>query len=184
MSNDRPVSAVSEAVETSRLRLRPFQEDDFKAVRSYLADPQVMRFVDDTYSEKQVRRFLSRWVGDDPPVLALVRKSKDRVVGHVVFHRYEHPDVYEISCVLHAKYHRRGYASEIGRALLDHAFRDLRAHRVFAITLEGNTAAGRLVSSLGMTQEAALRKATQLDGTWVDEYHFAMLEGDPSAPRR
>ena len=118
MSKDqRRTGQVSASVRTERLALRPFGEDDFKAVRSYLGDPQVMRYVDDPYSDKQVKRFLSRWVGDDPPVLALVRRDKDKVVGHVVFHRYEHPDVYEISWVLHPKYHSRGYATEAAEEL-------------------------------------------------------------------
>lgn len=179
MSKDqRRTGQVSASVRTERLALRPFGEDDFKAVRSYLGDPQVMRYVDDPYSDKQVKRFLSRWVGDDPPVLALVRRDKDKVVGHVVFHRYEHPDVYEISWVLHPKYHRRGYATEVGRALLDHAFRDLGAHRVFATTIEGNDAACRLMARLGMTREAALRKSTQHDGRWLDEYYYSVLDTD------
>lgn len=179
MSKDhRGRRQVSASVRTERLALRPFGEDDFKAVRSYLSDPQVMRYVDDPYSDKQVRRFLSRWVGDDPPVLALVRRGKDKVVGHVVFHRYEHPDVYEISWVLHPKYHRRGYATEVGRALLDHAFRDLGAHRVFATTVEGNDAACRLMATLGMTREAVLRKSTRHEDRWLDEYYYSVLDTD------
>lgn len=184
MSNDKRRPTVSTVVQTERLALRPFCDDDFKAVRSYLSDPQAMRYVDDPYSDKQVKRFLQRWVGDDPPVLALVRPGKDKVVGHVIFHRYEHPDVYEISGVLHPKYHRRGYALEIGRALLRHAFVDLGAHRVFATTVEGNVAGCRLAQALGMTREAVLRKATEHDGAWVDEYYYAMLDSDDAAPGR
>ena len=157
MSKDqRRTGQVSASVHTERLALRPFDQDDFKAVRSYLGDPQVMRYVDDPYSDKQVKRFLSRWVGDDPPVLALVRRDKDKVVGHVVFHRYEHPDVYEISWVLHPKYHRRGYATEA--ALYDEFL--------------------RLMARLGMTREAALRKSTQHDGRWLDEYYYSVLDTD------
>lgn len=189
MSNEPARSAVSDAVVTDRLALRPFVEGDLKAVRSYLSDPQVMRFVDDPYSDKQVKRFLARWVGDDPPVLALVKRGKGKVVGHVIFHPYEHPDVYEISWVLHPKYHRRGYATEIGQALLRYAFAELGAHRVFATTLEGNTAGLRLMRSLGMRREAVLRKSTMLDGAWVDEYYFATIDsdvadgaGDPAVP--
>ncbi|AKT51675.1 hypothetical protein ADJ73_10945 [Arsenicicoccus sp. oral taxon 190] len=169
---------MGDAVRTERLSLRPFAESDFKAVRSYLSDPQVMRYLDDPYTDKQVKRFLTRWVGDDPPVLALVKRGKDKVVGHVVFHRYEHPDVYEISWVLHPKYHRRGYATEIGRALLDHAFGRLGAHRVFATTVEGNQAACRLLHRLGMTREAVLRQSVPVEQGWADEYYFAMLASD------
>lgn len=178
MSTTRSRSAVGQAVQTQRLALRPLSEDDFKSVRSYLSDPQVMRYVDDPYSDKQVKRFLSRWVGDDPPVLALVKRGKDKVVGHVIFHPYEHPDVYEISWVLHPKYHRRGYATEIGQALLAHAFRELGAHRVFATTVEGNVAGCRLAAALGMTREAVLRKSLLLDGEWLDEYYWGMLDSD------
>ncbi|MHA4875183.1 GNAT family N-acetyltransferase, partial [Enterococcus faecium] len=74
--------------------------------------------------------------------------------------------------------HRRGYATEVGRALLDHAFRGPGAHRVFATTIEGNDAACRLLARLGMTREAALRKSTQHDGRWLDEYYYSVLDTD------
>ena len=124
---------------------------------------------------EQLAKFLRRF---EPDVIVAAGGGSVLDLAKAARLRYEHPDVYEISWVLHPKYHRRGYATEVGRALLDHAFRGLGAHRVFATTIEGNDAACRLMARLGMTREAALRKSTQHDGRWLDEYYYSVLDTD------
>jgi RimJ/RimL family protein N-acetyltransferase len=48
---------------------------------------------------------------------------------------------------------RRGYAREAARALIDHAFDQLRLRRVVATTSHDNTASQAVMRSLGMRIE-------------------------------
>src|SRR5439155_22117301 len=51
-----------------------------------------------------------------------------------------------------------GYGTEIGGALLDIAFKQLRLHRAFALCSVDNKASRRIMEKLGMREEGLLRE--------------------------
>ena len=166
-------------LETPRLVLRPFVPEDRRAVHAYAADPAVMRFVPGGgMTEDRVRAFVAEDGGDGATVAAVL-KSGGRLVGHLPFHPWFHPRIWEIGWVVHPRDRGRGYATEAATALLRHGFEALGLHRVVATCQPANVASWRVMEKLGMTREAHFRKGVQIDGaTWEDEYLYAILEED------
>ena len=166
-------------VETDRLLIRPFEPDDWRAVHAYASDPAVMRYIPGgALSEDQARAFVGRNEGDEASVAAVL-KAEGRLVGHLPFHPWFAPRIWEIGWVFHPRYHGQGYATEAAAALLGHGFERLGLHRVVATCQPENVASWRVMEKLGMRREAHFRKGVRLDGeTWLDEYLYAILEED------
>lgn len=70
----------------------------------------------------------------------------------------------------------QGYGTEASRRLVDHAFDQLRLHRIEAQVFEGNEASHNLWQTLGFDHEAVHREAVYLHGEYVDVHRYAVLE--------
>jgi RimJ/RimL family protein N-acetyltransferase len=78
----------------------------------------------------------------------------------------------------------QGFATEAARALVDIAFRDLGAHRVFATCDPRNVGSWRVMEKLGMRREGCLIRARARRDGWQDELVYGLLEDEwrASAP--
>ena len=166
-------------LQTPRLVLRPLERDDWQAVHAYASDAAVMRYVPGgALSEDQVRAIAGENEGD-AAMVAAVLTSEERVIGHLPFHAWYAPRIYEIGWVFHPRYHGQGYATEAAAALLGYGFETLGLHRIIATCQPENVASWRVMEKLGMIREAHFRKVFPVDeSTWLDEYLYAILEED------
>jgi RimJ/RimL family protein N-acetyltransferase len=69
----------------------------------------------------------------------------------------------------------RGLGAASLRLLLDHAWRDLGLHRVYAYVFADNERAIASYASVGFEQEGRLRDAAYIDGAWSDVLVVAVL---------
>ncbi len=144
---------------TQRLRLRPFTPADHDAIHAVYADPEVMRFVGHgahrtmtettaalrTYGEVLALRGYS--------FVAVCDRESGAVVGDGGLHPLggQGPDV-ELGYTLARSAWGRGYATELGRALVEYAFTVLRVPRVVAQVEPENLASRHVLEKLGMTE--------------------------------
>jgi RimJ/RimL family protein N-acetyltransferase len=144
---------------TERLLLRPFTAADQDAIHAVYADPEVMRHVGHgahktiaetanalrIYGEVLARRGYS--------FLAVTERDGGALIGDGGLHPLggQGPDV-ELGYTLARSAWGRGYATELGRALIEHAFSELGAPRVVAQVEPANRASRHVLEKLGMTQ--------------------------------
>jgi [ribosomal protein S5]-alanine N-acetyltransferase len=144
---------------TERLHLRPFKLADQVAIHAVYADPEVMRFVGHgahrtmaetasalrTYGEVLERRGYS--------FLAVTERAGGALIGDAGLHPLGGigPDV-ELGYTLARSAWGKGYATEVGRALVEYAFEVLRVPRVVAQVEPGNTASRHVLAKLGMSE--------------------------------
>lgn len=168
-----------DTLRTSRLLLRPLAASDWHAVHAYASDPDVMRYLPGgAMSAAQVHAFIAENQATST-AMAMVLTLEERLIGHLTFHPWYAPRIYEIGWVIHPQYHGQGYATEAASALLRHGFETLGLHRIIATCQPENVASWRVMEKLGMLREAHFRKVFQVDeSTWLDEYLYAMLEED------
>jgi RimJ/RimL family protein N-acetyltransferase len=170
---------------TERLLLRPFREEDLDRLADLQSRSEVSRFLYwEPRSREESAAALARYMtedhleqDDDPLALAVIRRADSLLLGNasVWLRSVEHRQV-EIGYVFHPDAGGQGYATEAARALIDFAFTDLRAHRVFARTDARNTRSAALLARLGMRQEAHFREAEIFKGVWGAELVFAILD--------
>ena len=73
---------------------------------------------------------------------------------------------------------QQGYAFESCKAVIDHAFCERKAHKIFAETIDTVKSVG-LMKKLGMQLEGIQRSQTKDNhGNWADLYLYGLLEDD------
>jgi len=166
-------------LETERLRLRPFEPRDWQAVLAYLSLPDVRRFVPEwPETEDQTREFV-RVQAAESRALAIETKVDRQLVGHIGFHPWFGAQTYEIGWALAPEHQGQGYATEAGRAVLAYGFEALGLHRIIATCQPQNIPSVRVAEKLGMRREAHFRECMLApDGSWWDEYFYALLEDE------
>lgn len=181
-------------IKTERLTLRPYQPGDFDAALTYWSRPDVTRYLYlDAFTPESFGERLSLLMGrtelldeGDVITLAIVPDGVDHVVGDVtLFWRSVEHRSGEIGFILHPDHRGRGYAHEASIPLLQMGFDRMELHRMIGRLDGRNDASAKVLSGLGMRQEAHLVENEWVKGEWTDERVYAMLrtEWDARRPR-
>jgi len=126
-------------IETERLTLRPFVEDDFDALHAMQSDAEVHRYLyGEPKSPDESRDYLKRkiassswsaegdWLG-----AAVIERATGTTVGDVSMQWVSEKDrTAEIGFIFHPRHQGQGFATEAARAMLDWAFGAAGLHRV------------------------------------------------------
>jgi [ribosomal protein S5]-alanine N-acetyltransferase len=152
-------SAVIMELNTPRLILRSFRENDVDAMAQLFANPDFMRFSLGIFTErKKTVDFIEKVMGWDrasiPSQFAVVPRGERAVIGYCGF--YHHPEVpgeVEIGYRLHPDYWNRGLITEAARTVRDHAFTDLKLPRVISLIHPENVPSRRVAEKNGMKVE-------------------------------
>ncbi|MBY0401007.1 GNAT family N-acetyltransferase [Myxococcota bacterium] len=179
-------------LETHRLILRPFRDSDFEDVHAYARDPEVCRYQSwGPNSEQATRDFLTgaqKWLaGPDPKEFefGIELKASNRLLGGCGFRtrRAEFRE-FEIGWTLNRDFWRQGIGTEAVRVLIAFAFRDRKAHRLYAVIDPENVASAALAEKLGFRREGLQRSDRCVRGEWRDSSTYALLETDerPGGP--
>jgi RimJ/RimL family protein N-acetyltransferase len=173
------------AIETERLRLRRFTDEDLDVLRSYQTREDVTRFLYwSARTDAEVRAALElkiaataiRAEGDFIAVAAELRTTGE-VVGDVVLGlSSEEHRTGEIGFIVHPDHQGHGYATEASLAVLRVAFEDLRLHRVIGRAEARNIASARALEKMGMRREAHLVENEFVKGEWQSELVYAILD--------
>jgi ribosomal-protein-alanine N-acetyltransferase len=154
-------------IETPRLTLRPFREEDLDALALLMSNPDFMRFSRGVFSREQTETFLGKILNWDragtPSQFALTMSlGRDRLLGYCGFfpQRVDEIDEIEIGYRLEASHWGRGLATEAARAVRDHGFNDLGLPRVISLIHSENKPSRRVAEKNGM----ALEKETLFRG--------------------
>jgi RimJ/RimL family protein N-acetyltransferase len=140
---------------TDSLLLEPLTRDDYAWLFGLYADPEVMRYIGHgPRSEEESRRNLD-WLlahGERLPYGYWVlrdRATRERVGGAVLMIRREGAPV-ELGFMFARPVWGRGLATEVARALVAHAFGDLRLGELQAFTAVENAASGAVLRKAGL----------------------------------
>jgi RimJ/RimL family protein N-acetyltransferase len=146
-------------LETARLILRSFREEDVDAMGELFANPDFMRFSLGVFTERQKTvDFIEKVMGWNrasmPSQFAVVPCGERIVIGCCGFHHHpEVPGEVEIGYRLHPNYWNRGLITEAARAVRDHAFADLKLPRVISLIHPENIPSRRVAEKNGMKVE-------------------------------
>jgi RimJ/RimL family protein N-acetyltransferase len=144
-------------LETERLILRSFREEDVDVMAQLFANPEFMRFSLGVFTErKKTVDFIEKVMSWDrasmPSQFAVVPRAENAVIGYCGFHHHpEVPGEVEIGYRLHPDYWNRGFITEAARAVRDHAFADLKLPRVISLIHPENIPSRRVAEKNGMT---------------------------------
>jgi [ribosomal protein S5]-alanine N-acetyltransferase len=160
-------------LETARLILRPLRPDDWQAVLSCTADPEVLRYLPERLMVREPAGGADQLACPDK--FAINLKVDGTFIGHLLFcHHDSEQLVREIGWVIQPAYQRHGYATEAAGALLKYGFETLGLQRVVAACDSRNTASCRVMEKLGMRRAAHFQDCLFRQGEWIEEYLYAI----------
>jgi RimJ/RimL family protein N-acetyltransferase len=172
-----------ETLTTERLVLRPYRRDDEPAFVALVVDPEVMRFVGDgVMTDERARRVFARvfelYERGAWGVWAVEETASGGVVGSAEIKPRPTGD-WEIVYLLAPPAWGKGYATELGRALVRFGLERLGLPRVAATVDEANEASVRVLGKLRMRR---IGEESDEDGPYavyaVDRESGTGLPGD------
>jgi RimJ/RimL family protein N-acetyltransferase len=142
-------------LQTERLLLRTFREDDLDAYAAICADSEVMRYLGDgktlTRSEawRQMAMILGHWQLRGYGLWAVEERTTGALVGRLGFFQPEGWPGFELGWMLRRASWGNGYATEGAQRALAHAFTDLGRDRVISLIRPDNRPSVRVAERLG-----------------------------------
>ena len=162
-------------IETTRLLLRQWRDDDLDPYSRMCANPEVMRYLPGTMtreqSEEQIAKFVRHWKEYGFGLWAAEIRETEAFIGFIGLQysedwpEGEHKT--EVGWRLDRSCWGRGLATEGALASLRHGFVELGLERIISITLPENIASRRVMEKSGL----ALRGETRwrgFDVVWYD----------------
>ena len=157
-------------LETERLILRQFTEDDTDNLFELNSDPEVVRFTPEQPNERSFiqtemlpKMFAYYEKYDGYGVWAAIEKSSQEFIGWFLFRAVEYASYFdpaladksdiELGYRLRKASWGKGYATEGSKALISKGFKDLGTQRVVAVALAANVASIRVMEKAGLKLE-------------------------------
>lgn len=176
-------------IETDRLILRDFRDDDWQPMAAYWSDPRYQRYypeMDDV--EGAVQHLVTRFLNgqqEDPRwrfQLAIIRKDDGRMIGNcgIRVNAPEHREA-SIGYELNPDEWGQGFATEAAEAIVRFGFEDLGLHRIWAEVNAENSGSIRVMTKLGMQREARFREHQWFRDRWWDTEIYAILDREWAA---
>lgn len=176
---------VVKPLETSRLLLRPFREEDLIDLFSYACHPQVGPAAGwkPHYSISESRQILKSFMERDE-VWAITLKDSGLLIGSIGLHKDTSRSVgtrhvRSLGYVLSAAYWGHGYATEAARRILRYVFSEMEnpPEMISICHKDFNTRSRRVINKCGFKFEGVTRKA--YEDPWfgvIDRWNYSMTE--------
>ena len=179
---ERRTIRVTVRIETSRLLIRPFREEDGEAWLSLVNNADVNRYLPgdgEAVTLDDFRQALERRVNSEREagyaMWAVDRRDTGEFVGQCGLYLSEKkgPEIELAYHYLPATW-GHGYATEAARVVLGYAFGTLRLDEVIALVMRGNTGSSRVVEKAGM--RLVTDEATYYDLPHLQKYALTRVE--------
>lgn len=142
-------------IETERLRLLPWEEEDWAGFAPIAQDPEVMRFINrgEPWSDERIRQFIAkqRTLFTDHGFCRwrLELKETGETVGFCGAGNVHGLEEWELGWWVARRYWGQGLATEAARAAINHFFQCTGRPKVVSVIAIGNRASERVAEKLG-----------------------------------
>jgi RimJ/RimL family protein N-acetyltransferase len=171
--------------ETKRLILRPITLDDKNEIFEYRCDKDTNKYqgwipetIDDveTFIGKIAKQINEPFTWFQ---FVIIEKQTQKIIGDLGIHFFDNENMQvEIGCTLNKDFQNQGYATESIKRVIDYLFKEMNKHRIITSIDPGNKNSIRLVERIGFRKEAHLVESIFINGKWVDDLVYALIEKD------
>lgn len=172
-------------IETERLNLRPISLEDKEALFSYRSDKITNQFqgwipIKLEEASEFIQKISTTFNSPDSWFqFAIFEKNGGQMIGDLGVHFLEEGSKQaEIGCTLSKDFQGKGYAHESLKALMNSLFYDIDLHRIFASIDPQNIGSIKMMEKLGFRKEAHFKESLFLNGKWVDDVVYAILQNE------
>lgn len=147
-------------IETKRLLLRPFQDNDLHEYIEIMTKHEVTQFLGNGQdkSKKDVKVILQNFqkiqMEYNTVLHAVIVKHTKKLIGHCGFQPLSTKKGFELLYAFDSDAWGKGYATEASQACIDYAKKNFDWKKVFAMFYPQNKASKKVLSKLGFTHFA------------------------------
>lgn len=144
-------------VETERLIIREFEENDILSLYKIESDPRIIEFIPwsklSTLNDcrKQIKKYINNYNKFKLNTWAVVLKESDEVIGITQLIYSNKIKGVEIGTKILPEYWSKGYASELSKSVVHYGLYDLEIDEITAVTDINNAGAIKSLINMGMT---------------------------------
>ncbi len=160
-------------IQTERLLIRDWKEEDLPIFREMNRDEKVMKYFPKMLSDPETDSFFQR-IQNELDTLGYglyaveVKETKD-FIGFIGFHKATFSAPFtpciEIGWRLKASAWNHGYATEGAKACLEYGFGKLNLEKVYSFTAVINHPSEKVMKKIGMTKEMEFNHPSVEDGS-------------------
>lgn len=144
-------------LETPRVILRAFDQEDALPLHRILSEPGVLRYFPSSNPpplervEKLIESHWKHWMDNGFGWWAVADKGNDGLVGWCGLGLLEDTNEIEIKYLLRRSHWGRGIATEAAGPCIDYAYREVHLRTIIGLTHPDNIASQRVLEKIGLT---------------------------------
>ncbi len=172
-------------LETKRLLFRPISLEDKSEIFKYRSDAETNKYQGwIPKSIHDVKIFIDKISNqiNEPETwfqFVIIERETQKIIGDLGIHFFDSENKQaEIGCTLNKDFQNKGYATESLKRVIDFLFKDLKKHRIITSVDPDNKNSIRLVERIGFRKEAHFVESILINGEWVDDLIYALIEKD------
>ncbi len=147
---------MNKIVETNRLIIREFEEDDLLSLYKIESDKRIIEFIPwnrlSTLREcrRQLRKYIENYRKNTLNSWAITVKDTKEVIGITQLFYSKKIKGVEIGTKILPEYWSKGYASELTKAVINYGLNELEIEEIIAVTDINNVGAIKSLENCGM----------------------------------
>ena len=167
-------------IESERLILRNYRESDLDDMHRLWSDKKTMYYLDDIWCETIDDTIVYLNTGlenSDGHYFCICEKPNDRFIGSIgytIVGSTPLGKIVHLGYMLLPEYHRKGYAAEAAKKVIDFAFNQDGCIRINTGCHKENDASRKVLEKAGFRKEADKIKAVYHDGVMKDRLEYAI----------
>ncbi len=156
-------------IETERLILRPFREEDLDDEFSIVGDSETMSFYPRAFSKEEVAEIIAENIRTFETsgygLFAVVDKHSCEYVGDcgITIQVIDGEEEFEVGYRIRKEYWGQGLAPEAARAMVEYGFKKLRLKRLCSYMAKEHHQSRRTAEKAGMTLQKEYRNSRNRD---------------------
>ena len=148
-------------IETERLTVRPFVEEDFDALVALREPWEVRKYLGGVrntveFTRQRLTYYLKHQERYGYSIGLVTLKGSPAMIGWGGLQHFNDGDEIELGYAFAQAYWGRGFATELARGCLQFGFTTLGADRIIAVADEAHLASRRVMEKIGMRHEKNL----------------------------
>jgi ribosomal-protein-alanine N-acetyltransferase len=145
-------------LETKRLIIRPFVEEDFEMLCALRSDAEVMKYIGLEYMTPEkiadrLRFYIQSQKRHGFSLSAVILKETDEMIGWAGLQYLDSTDDVEVGYGFDKPYWGKGFATEAAAAWLRYGFEEAGLERIVAVAMPENRGSRHVMEKLGMRYE-------------------------------
>ncbi|EYE88157.1 acetyltransferase [Fervidicella metallireducens AeB] len=166
-------------INTKRLVMRQFQDDDINQYISIMTNPNVTQYLGNRKNKTSaevlgiMEKFKKLWSENGYGVWAVIEKSSGKIIGHCGYMTVEEYGEVELLYAFDENYWGKGFATEAAKAAIEYASLHYNWTKIIAMAYSGNAASNHILKKLGFWYD----KEITLHGGRLKLYSFNLPNG-------